>query len=173
MLNNDKITLRAVEPEDLDFLYKCENLPYLWAYGGRKEPFSRFAIKEYVNNCNKTIYERGQLRFMIVANIEKQTVGAVDLFDFDYHNQRAETGIFIAEKFQNQGFGLQALKLLADYSFNFLHIHQLYACIAKENSASLKLFHKAGFEHTATLKKWFFHKGEYQNAEFFQLMRKN
>ncbi|MDR0829252.1 MAG: GNAT family N-acetyltransferase [Prevotellaceae bacterium] len=172
MLKNENITLRAVEPEDLEFLYQCENLPSLWAYGNRKEPFSRFALKEYVSNCDQTIYERGQLRFMVVFNGTNETIGTVDLFNFDYHNGRAETGIFIVENFQRRGYGLQTLQLLTDYAFNLLNIHQLYAFVVKENSAAAKLFHKAGFEHNATLKNWFFHKGEYWHTDIFQKFKK-
>ncbi|MDR1544569.1 MAG: GNAT family N-acetyltransferase [Prevotellaceae bacterium] len=171
MLKNDKISLRAVEPEDLEFLYKYENLPEIWACNSRKEPFSRFALKEYVSNCDKTIYERGQLRFMVTLNENNRTIGAVDLFDFDYHNGRAEVGIFISQEFQNQGFGLQALELLTDYSFHFLNIEQLYAYILKENCSAVKLFRHAKFEHCATLKRWFFHKDQYCDCAVFQRFR--
>ncbi|MDR3328058.1 MAG: GNAT family N-acetyltransferase [Prevotellaceae bacterium] len=164
----EKITLRAVEPEDLEFFYKYENSHSLWAFGQRREPFSKFALKEYINSCDKTVYERGQLRFMIVENGNNTTVGTIDLSDFDYHNQRAEVGLFIVEEFRNQGFAERALKLLVDYAFNFLHIHQLYAFVAKENQSSVNLFVKTGFDYSAELKDWFYHSKKYQTVVFFQ-----
>jgi len=154
MLSNQKITLRAVEPQDLEFLYQCENDMPLWAYGTNKEPISYFALKEYINSCGKGIYESKQLRLMIVLNENGATIGAVDLYDFDYFNSRAGIGIYIAQESQNQGIGTETLQLLTEYAFNFLNIHQLYAFVSADNKKSAKTFVKAGFTLTATLNEW-------------------
>ena len=65
MLENEHIKLRAPEPEDLDFLYTIENDPELWTYSNRREPYSRFAVKQYLSNCDQSVFERGQLRFVV------------------------------------------------------------------------------------------------------------
>jgi len=154
MLSTNKITLRAVEPQDLKFLYQCENDMPLWAYGTNKEPVSYFALKEHISSCGKGIYENKQLRLMIVLNEKNVTVGAVDLYDFDYFNSRAGVGIYVAQEYQNQGIGAETLQLLTEYAFNFLNIHQLYAFVSADNKKSIKTFIKAGFMLTATLNQW-------------------
>jgi len=154
MLSTSKITLRAVEPQDLEFLYQCENDMPLWAYGTNKEPISYFALKEHINSCGKGIYENRQLRLMIVLNEKNITVGAVDLYDFDYFNSRAGVGIYVAQEYQNQGVGTETLHLLTGYAFNFLNIHQLYAFVSADNEKSTKTFTNAGFALTATLNDW-------------------
>ena len=154
MLSTSKITLRAVEPQDLEFLYKCENDMPIWAYGANKEPISYFAIKEHINSCGRNIYESKQLRLMIVLNEKNATVGTVDLYDFDYLNSRAGVGIYIAQEYQNKGIGVETLQLLTEYAFNFLNIHQLYAFVSSDNEKSAKTFIKAGFALVATLKDW-------------------
>jgi diamine N-acetyltransferase len=153
-LSNRIITLRAVEPEDLDFLYKCENDMPLWAHGTNKEPTSYFALKQFINDCSKSIYENRQLRLMVVLNENKAAIGTVDLYDFDYLNSRAGIGIYIEKGSQNRGFGTEALKILTQYSFDFLNIHRLYAFVSADNLPSIKLFPKADFELVATLPKW-------------------
>ena len=40
-LTGKKIALRAIEPEDLDDLYRWENDSSLWIYGCTIAPFSR------------------------------------------------------------------------------------------------------------------------------------
>ena len=154
MLSSQTITLRAVEPQDLEFLYQCENNTPLWVYGTNKEPVSYFSLKEYINSCRKSIYESKQLRFMIVLNKNDVTIGAVDLYDFDYFNSRAGVGIYVVQEYQNQGVGTETLQLLSEYAFNFLNIHQLYAFISADNKKSAKTFTKAGFTLTATLNDW-------------------
>jgi diamine N-acetyltransferase len=154
MLSNSIITLRAIEPQDLDFLYHCENHKPLWAHGSNKEPVSYFTLKKYVNIWNKTIYDTKQMRLMVVFNEQKNTIGVVDLYDFDYFNSRVGVGIYIDEKYQNKGFGTIVIQLLTDYAFNFLNIHQIYAFVLANNAQSAKIFTKTGFELSATLKDW-------------------
>ena len=64
-LRNDFMTLRALEPEDLEIMYRWENDSSLWMYGSTMEPYSRYTIKQYIANSDKTIYEKKQLRLMI------------------------------------------------------------------------------------------------------------
>ncbi|MEX2349435.1 MAG: GNAT family N-acetyltransferase, partial [Flavobacteriaceae bacterium] len=65
MINGKKILLRALEPEDLDFLYTLENNPNFWEYSATQTPYSRFVLKQYLDNAFRDIYEVKQLRLVI------------------------------------------------------------------------------------------------------------
>ena len=45
ILENDKIKLRATEPEDIDFIYELENNSNFWDIADTNEPFSKYIIK--------------------------------------------------------------------------------------------------------------------------------
>ena len=62
---NREISLRALEPEDLELLYDWENDMSNWLISNTMSPFSRFTLKRYLENSHKDIYETGQLRLMI------------------------------------------------------------------------------------------------------------
>ena len=47
-LSNEQIRLRAVEPEDLDFMYAVENDPRIGMVSGVTEPYSRFRWRQYI-----------------------------------------------------------------------------------------------------------------------------
>ena len=81
LLTNERISLRALEPEDLDILYKWENDTSLWENGTTTVPYSRFTLYEYLKNYSTDIYQDKQLRLMITLNNGKVPVGTVDLFD--------------------------------------------------------------------------------------------
>lgn len=168
MIANKDITLRAVEPEDLDFLYTIENEPSLWFYSTRKEPYSKFALKQYIKNSDRSVFERGQLRFMIVLNTQNKTIGTIDIFDFDYNNRKAEFGIFIDSQYRHNGYAAQAIELLSSYSKNFLNLHQLYSYVESKNIASRQTMLKCGFTHTATLKEWLYFSSKYHDIDIFQ-----
>ena len=42
------IQLRALEPEDIDFLYYLENDKSLWELSDTQTPFSRYVLKKYI-----------------------------------------------------------------------------------------------------------------------------
>ncbi|MBO7494961.1 MAG: GNAT family N-acetyltransferase [Salinivirgaceae bacterium] len=155
MLENDSILLRAVEPEDIDFLYRCENDTDLWRYGTTIVPYSRYAIKQYIAETQNDIYTDRQLRLIITRKDKGEAVGAVDLFDFDPFHLRAAVGIaIVGDENRRLGFASQTLQLLVDYSFDFLHLHQLYCTVAADNVPSLHIFEKAGFERCGLRKEW-------------------
>lgn len=172
MLENKEIRLRAVEPEDLDRLYAWENNPHLWAVGNNLNPYSRFVLKQYILNSDKDIYETHQLRLMIVSVKTGETVGTVDLFDFDIHNSRVALGLYIDEAFQKNGYARAALHLVEDYVFNFLKINQLYCHISETNVASRGMFEKEGYETNGILKNWIKSTNGFENIIVFQRFRK-
>jgi Acetyltransferases, including N-acetylases of ribosomal proteins len=167
-MKNEIIHLRALEPEDLEVLYKWENDSSLWLLGSTLSPYSRYVLKEYISESYKGIYEQKQLRLMIVLNEGNQTVGMIDLYDFDPHNNRAGVGILLDEAFQRKGYASMALDLLISYAFSFIKIHQLYAYIPETNVASISLFQKSGFEESGFLKQWNVGTDGYDNVFVFQ-----
>lgn len=167
-LENNLIRLRALEPEDLDILYKWENDTDIWQVGCTTEPYSRYILKEYIAYSDKTIYEKKQLRLMIVRKEDNATLGTIDLTDFDPHNLRAGIGILIDNEFRAQGYASQAIELLKDYAFQFLHLKQIYAHIPTTSQASLKTFNKAGFQQTGIMKNWIRHINDFIDVEMWQ-----
>ena len=155
MLENSKIALRAVEPEDIDFLFSCENDTSVWHCGDTLVPYSRFAIKQYIANEQNDIYTNKQYRFIICLKPDGNPIGTIDLFNFDPYHQRASVGIMIhGSQNQHQGYASQSLQLLTDYCFGFLHLHQLHCAVAADNEQSISLFTKAGFVQCGRRAEW-------------------
>ena len=140
MLENENIRLRAVEPEDLDRLYAWENNTRLWDVGNTRNPYSRFVLKQYIVDSDKDIYESKQLRLMMVSVQTGETVGTVDLFDFDIHNSRIALGLFVDAAYQGKGYAKESLHLVEEYVFDYLKINQLYCHISEKNTPSIRLF---------------------------------
>jgi len=170
MLEGTAIKLRALEPEDLDFLYRIENDSNLWEYSTTQTPYSKFVLKQYLKDALRDIYEAKQLRLVITTS-ENSTLGMIDLFDFDPKNKRVGVGILIASQEDRQkGYAKEALQLLSSYAFNHLHVHQIYANIGEKNIKSIALFEKIGFSKVGTKKDWNFYKGKFHNELLYQLV---
>lgn len=168
MLDGKNVRLRAVEPTDVDVLFRWENDFELWKVSGTLKPFSRNLLEQYVNSEELDIYQSKQLRLMIEAISLNETIGMIDLFEFDTYHSRAGVGIMIHKSFRSKGYAFEALNILCDYTFKYLGIHQLYCDISESNTDSLKLFAKAGFEKICIKKEWIFNGEEFENVIFFQ-----
>ena len=163
----NKIKLRAIEPEDLELLYKIENDVRLWNVGATNVPYSKYTLHDYIANSADDIYTDKQLR-MMVEDMEGKTVGIVDLMNFSPQHLRAETGIVILDAERRKGYATEALNAMCDYASNVLHLHQLYGVVGKDNQAALALYDKAGFEHQEALRDWLFDGKKYSDAVLMQ-----
>lgn len=162
MSQND-VHIRAMEPEDLDFLYGMENDTEVWNVGNTSVPYSRYVLHDYIANSQNDIYHDGQVR-LIVENVHGEAMGMVDVFDFNAQHRRAEVSVVMQSGFRRQGYASAALSWVAAYAKRTLHLHQLYAIVAVDNEASLALFDKCGFEPTNRLKEWLFDGEKYNDA---------
>lgn len=172
-LKGPRVYLRALEPEDLDFIYKMENNESIWEVSHTQTPYSRFLIRQYLENAQQDIYQAGQLRMAICKNKSFEAIGLIDLFEFDARNNRAGVGIVIIETSDREsGFGSEALSLLIKYSFSHLGLHQLYANIAPDNTASIRLFTNFGFQLSGTKKEWNRVGGVFKDECMYQLINR-
>lgn len=154
LLENESIRLRALEPEDLEFLYKWENDTNLWEYGNTLAPFSKYILHQYLENAALDIYEAKQVRMIVEDKATGLPAGTIDLYDFEPYHNRAGIGILIDESFQCRSYATQALNLMKDYAFQFLRLDQIYAFIPAMNVPSLHLFRKCGYVESGLLKRW-------------------
>jgi len=146
------IQLRKIEPSDLPFLYQWENDAAAWADGNNHNPLSQKDLRDYILSSTGDIYKDGQLRLIIV--MDRQTIGCIDLFDFDPRNRRAALGMYIAPEYRGQGSGKTALEQLETYAFGHLNLRVLYAVIATANTPCSALYRHAGYQPSSVLSHW-------------------
>jgi len=163
-----KITLRALEPEDINFLYVIENDIDNWEVSETKIPFSRYLLHEYLKNIGDDITKTEQLRLVIEDKSTKEQLGLIDLFDFDAINRKCGIGIIINSENRNSGYATEALTLLTKYCKDTLNLHQLYCDIQCENTASIAFFENNGFIKTGEKKDWHVKANIYSDVYFFQ-----
>jgi len=171
-LKGDKVYLRALEPEDLDFVHAVENTEDFWEISATQMPYSRFMIKQYLENAHRDIYDIKQLR-LVICDLNEKEVGLIDIFDFEPKDRRAAIGILIAKASERgKGYGAEALKLVCNYCFKHLAMHQVYANITAGNETSLKLFENQGFQKVGIKKDWTYAEGQFKDEILYQLIHK-
>ena len=161
------ISLRALEPEDLDLLYRIENDDALWGVGITNVPYSRFLLHEFLSSSTGDIYTDKQVR-LVIENESHQTVGLADLMSFDPKNMKAELGLVILRACRHQGYAAATILKIHDYARRTRHLHQIYVVIAVSNDNTLRLFQQMGYQQSARLADWLFDGEHYHDAIVMQ-----
>lgn len=158
--------LRALEIEDLPYLYQWENDAATWTDSDTHNPLSQHLLREYIANNTGDIYKDGQLR--LIVEDEGRTLGCVDLFDFDARSRKAAIGMYISPLVRGKGVGKQVVAMLEEYAFGFLGLHTMYAIIRETNAACRGLYESAGYRNAGVLQDWVRFDNEYVNAIIYQ-----
>lgn len=169
LLENNDIKLRALEPEDLEILYKWENDTELWIHGNTLTPYSKLVLRQYISETQaQDIYQAKQLRLMIVKKSDNIVIGTVDLYDFDPHNSKVGIGILIDSIYRNNNYASKTLEIIEEYVYTFLNINQIYSYIAEDNGSSIRIFEKNGYIKSGTLKNWICCNSKFKNVHIYQ-----
>ena len=145
-MENELIRLRALEPDDVQVLYKWENDTEVWKVSNTIVPFSKYMLLQFIANQQRDIFETRQLRLIIESK---------QIYD---------------KRDQGQGYASQALSSLIRYGFQVLGLNQLYCDIPSHNIRSLALFKSKGFTVVGLKKEWTRTTSDWQDEYMLQLL---
>ncbi len=168
LLSSDIIRLRKPEPEDLEFLYNIENNPEFWFISDSKSPYSKWQLKQHIENSVYDIYTNKELRLIIEVTNTNNSIGIIDLFEFDPLHKRIGLGILLDSKYREKGYASKSIKMVIDYCFIVLEINQIWCNIDADNIKSIKLFKNLGFKQNGVLQNWKILNGKFKDVLFLQ-----
>lgn len=166
MTDINHLKLRAVEPEDVDRLFRWENDPENWLTSCNLAPMSRFQVWEYVKSYDSNPFFTNQL--LLIISVAEEPVGYVELYDLSARHSRGMLGIYIAPDRRGSGYGSKAIEMLLRYSRDSLGLRLLGAETAADNPSAVGLFQKAGFSLTGRRPGWYRRGNSAVDALLFQ-----
>ena len=114
--------------------------------------------KEYIENKKSTDYD-----FSIVLN-DDTLIGNISLMDVNLVSRKATLGIFIGdEENRSKGYGTEAMKLLVDYGFNILGLHNIDLNVFAFNEQAIKAYEKVGFKEYGRRHESYFLDGKFHD----------
>ena len=167
-LSNETLTLRALEPEDLDLLYQVENDTESWWVGAQSSPYSKFVLREYLSQVTNDIYTDKQLRLVAMKNTDQEPVALVDLFNFSPAHHRAELGLLILPQHRHKGFARQIVGLIEQFAKEHLQMHQIVLYTPCAHESTFGLFQSLGYKERHLLKDWVLLPSGYADAWLLQ-----
>lgn len=167
MLSFGSVNLWALERQDLGQHYRWANDDTLRRLAGAAPtPRSMPAIQAWY----ETIAADPSQEIYSIKTAEAEMLGWIHLYDIDFRNGSASTGLVIDPAYWRQGYGLEALAAAIEHAFFDLRLVRIQAEVLSMNTPSRGLFEKLGFMHEGTKREAYYTSGRYLNVEIYALL---
>lgn len=95
-----------------------------------------------------SLVSRDDVIYTIYVLEAMRPIGNIGLHDIDHGSATAEFGILIGEvDAWGQGYGTEATKLILNYGFDVLGLHNVQLECYANNPAGVRVYERAGFKH--------------------------
>ena len=98
-------------------------------------------------------------------------IGSISIHNIDHLNRNAFIGIFIGEQeHRRKGYGAEAIRLLLEYGFATLNLHNIMLTVHADNAAAIACYQKVGFREVGRLPEWVFKGGKYVDKLYMGIL---
>lgn len=169
-LKGEKVFLRAIERDDIEFLREMINDPEMEKnVGGWSFPISKYEQEKWFEN---QIQNKNDIRYII--EVEEKKIGLVTITDIDWKNRKACNGIKLYNNdVRGKGYGTDTIKTIMKYAFEELQLNKLYSVILEYNIPSLNLYKKCGWKIDGILREEKFKGNHYVNEMAISILKKD
>ncbi len=169
-LEGEKVYLSPINQDDYETYVKWLNNPKITQFldvndslitlSNEKELLEKIASEEF---C-----------FAIIKKEDDTLLGNVGVTKIDYKNGKAELGIFIGEEENlSKGYGSEAIKLIINFAFNEIRLHNIWLSVFSNNPRAIKAYTKSGFVECGRRHEAIYHNGEYLDLIYMEIINKN
>jgi len=146
-LEGDKVNLRTIEEQDLEFIRDNFNKSKVWKNLDYKIPQNLEQEREFFEKviCKEESVNLG------ICN-DNQLMGLIELSE-ENGDGSAEIGIWIAPEYHGNGYGTEASKIVVEYAFKQLRYHRVFTRAFESNKGSQRIWEKLGFTKEGELRE--------------------
>lgn len=170
MLIGDKVYLRPMETEDVDYKVNWVNDDEI-----RKTlvffdfPVSKVATEQWLK---KAAIDQTRKDFIVCLKSDDAPIGFAGLTHIDYKNLKAESYMGIGEKkYWGKGLGYDLKKTLLNYAFRHLRLNKVYSYHLTDNQPMIRINLKLGGRKEAILREDVFYNGSLKDRVLISVLK--
>lgn len=135
-----------------------------------------FRISDYIGRSD-TVYtlqgeiewfkeiSKKQANFAIVTLESDELIGTISIENINNTHRRGTLGIFIGEeKYQDKEYGMEAIKLILDFGFNYMNLQNIKLNVIEFNERAIACYKKCGFKECGRRRRCHFLNGKYYDS---------
>ncbi len=123
-------------------------------------PYTEKDAKNFIEYA-KQQDENYKISLAIVLKEKNKVIGGTEIRNIDKRNGTAGGGIWLNEKYQKNGYGTEAIKMILEYGFKYLNLHSIRLDLLSINERAHKCYLKCGFKDAGVGREQIFLNGKY------------
>ena len=109
--------------------------------------------------------------YAIVLNDNDKLIGNIGFNEIDNITRKASVGLFIGEKEnRGKGYGAEALRLILDYGFKTLNLHNVMLIVHSDNERAIACYKKVGFREFGRRREATYKAGRYIDVVYMDIL---
>lgn len=118
--------------------------------------------------------EKNEYTFGIVDKATNELIGNCGIMDTNFILGKATLGIFIGEESKRGiGIGKEVLRLLLDYGFNQLRLHNIDLAVFSFNKQAIACYKKVGFKEYGRRHESYFLNGKWHDEILMEILEQD
>ncbi|MBL7739983.1 MAG: GNAT family N-acetyltransferase [Chitinophagaceae bacterium] len=164
--------MRQLTAEDEPAIFTLRSNEAVNKYLDRIKARSLEDARRFINKVNNSIRNNEAIFWGICPATETTIIGTACLWNIDIQNEKAEIGYELLPAWQGKGLMQEALSVIIDFGFAYMHLRAIVAMADQQNERSVKLLEKHGFKREANKKSSLTKDDETSNMITYRLGRK-
>jgi len=154
-LEGDKVYLRPLEMDDVDFMYHSTNNDVeMRRLTGTPTLFARRQLEQYILRQPE---DDTRVSFGVVRREDDVLMGEVVINDINRNSRSASFRIALSDAFTGQGSGTEATSLMLHYGFGMLNLHRIELDVYTINERAIHVYEKVGFKREGLKRQsWYY-----------------
>jgi RimJ/RimL family protein N-acetyltransferase len=163
-IETKRLLMRAIEPEDAQFLADMLNDPevrnalgaYTLVYPTSKELEERWIAE----SAKKT----GEFHVLITSRKGGRPIGMIGVRELNERNGSGHLSIMIERKGWDKGYGTEAITGMLEYLFLRMNMHRIWLRVDENNPRAISCYKNCGFKVEGKLREDHFARGGWQSS---------
>lgn len=141
MIEGARIRLRALEPEDMEAMWRWQND---WVTQRLGDDSPDLALSH--DAVQRAFGPNSGLNTYMIETLDGHVIGSCGYYNYSGRNRHCSVGIWIGEaEVRGLGYGTEAMRLLLGYLFRQMGLHRVALNVVADNAQAIASYKKCGF----------------------------
>ena len=153
-LETDRLILRSITPDDIEFVFQHFSNTEVNRFILDDEPVQTMEQAQEIIDFYVPP-RKSYNRWVIKLKASETPIGTCGFHKWDQRNRHAEIGYDLSPAYWHKGYMTEALHPAIQHGFEKMDLNRIEAIVYPENTASLRLLERLGFQEEGLLRQSF------------------
>jgi [ribosomal protein S5]-alanine N-acetyltransferase len=168
-LKTDQLFLRQLKMSDVEATFEYASDPEVLKYTFWYTHYSIADSRQLI----EWLLSEDFACWSIVHKAENRVIGVCFLYNFDFHNRKAEIAFNLTRKYWGNGYMTEAVREMICFAFKRWRLNRIEGTCMPENLASARVMEKVGMQYEGLLRQYRYAKGRYYDLKMYGILRED